>query len=195
MCDGVLDIQLPTEPGTKLEPRTVQMINQFLNNYKIKTREVYVVSRADDVLYKTVTLPRTASDNLMQVMEYEFENYFPFPFESAMFDYAVLNTSRQDKGDLKVFMSVIKPERYYQYHETVTSAGLTLISLEPPVAARASLFQWLQSNNLAPTPLMTMDSGPRGVDTDLYGSDHWEWRTAFPGAGRYCNGQADHVSL
>jgi len=185
VCDGVLDIQLPTEVGQKLDQRTVQLIDQFLLNHKVKTREVYAVVRPDDVLYKTVTLPRTASDNLMQVLEYEFENYFPFPLDNAMFDFAVLNHSRQDKGDLQVFISVIKPERYYQYHETVSSAGLTLTSLEPHIAARACLFQWLQTNDLAPTPLMTLDANPRAVETDLYASDHWEWRGALPGPNQY----------
>jgi general secretion pathway protein L len=155
---------------------TVDQVRQFVLTHKVKSREAYVTIPKEDVLFKKIALPAAIRDNLQQVLEYEFENYFPFSPEQALFAFAPLNLSPGGGGELEILISVVHRDRYEGYMEILHQAGLFPMCLESPLSARISLFQWLNAQNLTPSPLMVMDVDAKGIEIELCLADRWEWK-------------------
>jgi general secretion pathway protein L len=130
-------------------------------------------------------LPKTALDNIGQVLEYEFENYFPFPLEDGLFDYKILDEPRSSGDSSRILVAAIRRERFEAYRSSIQSLGLNLVSLEPPLTARAAFFHWMQAADLAPSPLIVMDARELAIETELYLADFWEWKSVLSGPTLY----------
>ena len=141
---------------------------------KVRTREIFLVARQSDVLQKIISLPKTTMENLQQVLEYELENHFPFALEQMYFDHTILNQRQPLKTDIDVLVSVITRDRFDKYREMIDMTDLNMLSMEPPLTARGSLFQWLQGNGLVPSSLMVLDRHSRGMDMDLCLPAYWQ---------------------
>ena len=184
-CDDWLDIPGPVYSSQGIDSRAVDAVTEFLLTRKIRSRDVYAVARQEDVLYKMVTLPKTALENIGQVLSYEFENYFPFPLEDGLFDFKVLDDSRSSNESVRILIAAIRRERFETYRSHVQSLGLNLIGLEPPLTARSSFFHWMQAADLAPSPLIVLDARELAIEAELHLSDYWEWKSILSGPTLY----------
>jgi len=180
-CVGFRMIALSASSGHAQESAVADRIEEFLISQKIKTREVYVTASKDDVLYKRITLPRAVLDNLQKVLEYEFDNFFPFTQDQVLFDYTVLESKPDDETQVELLITAIHRDRYERCQDLMQMAGLTPLCVEPPISARISLFQWLQSQELLPTPLLVLDAQTKGMEVDLYVDERWEWKNIMAG--------------
>jgi len=175
-CAASSEFPFPASGVASQMVEATNSIKQFLLTHKVRAREVYATISPEDGLFKKVTLPATVRENLRQALEYEFENYFPFPQEQVLFDSALLHPIREGSGELEVLISVIQRDRYERYMEILHQTGLSPVCLEPPLSARISLFQWLGTHNLTPSPLIVMAADNKGVEIDSHLADRWEWK-------------------
>jgi Tfp pilus assembly protein PilN len=184
-CAASAEFKLPSFGAASQAVEAANLIKQFLLAQKVRTSEVYATVSPEDVLFKKVTLPATVRENLRQALEYEFENYFPFPQEEVLFDSAFLPPNREGGGELEILLSVIQRNRYEHYMEILHGAGLSAACLEPPLSARISLFQWLAARNLAPFPLIVLAADNKGVEIDFQLAERWEWKHLRRSASLY----------
>jgi Tfp pilus assembly protein PilN len=184
-CTDWLEIPGPVYSSQGIDSRAVDAVTEFLLTRKIRSRDVYAVARQEDVLYKMVTLPKTALENIGQVLGYEFENYFPFPMEEGLFDFKVLDEPRSSGESVRILVAAIRRERFEAYRSYVQSLGLNLAGLEPPLTARSSFFHYMQAADLAPCPLIVLDSRELAIEAELYLSDFWEWKSMLTGPTLY----------
>jgi len=143
----------PDSPDRAREA-AVPRIKEYLLLNRIKTDEVWAVAPADEVLFKTVHLPRAASENLSDVLEYEFENFFPFKKEDVLYDYLLLGDKEKSDSELRVLLAVLKRQRYEFYWNLLQKAGLTPVGLEAPLSARISMVSWLYRRKRLSFPLL-----------------------------------------
>jgi len=175
-CAGCSEIPFSFDGTEGQIADALDQVEQFILTHKVKSREVYVTIPKDDVLFKQIALPATIGDNLQQVLEYEFENYFPFSLENALFAFAPLNPSSGAAGEMEILLSVIHKDRYERYMQILHQSGLYPVCMEPPLSARISFLQWLNAQNLISYPLIAMDADSKGIEIELRLADRWEWK-------------------
>lgn len=60
---------------------------------KVNNRKANISIPDKHIMFKVVRLPLNASKNIRQIIEYEFDKYFPLVFEDAYFGYKVLHNT------------------------------------------------------------------------------------------------------
>ena len=152
-------------------------IAEYLVLNRIKLNEVWAVIPAEEVVLKKVKLPEAARENLDELLEFEFENYFPFKREDVLIDHLVLNAPRKDRHEFNVLLAALKRDRYEFYWNLMDKAGLVPVGLEPPLSARLPMIRHLHRKRRVRFPVVLLVPGTRVWDFEVWFSKNdLDWR-------------------
>lgn len=152
-------------------------IAEYLVVNRIKLKEVWAVIPPEEVVLKKVKLPEAARENLDELLEFEFENYFPFKREDVLLDYLVLTAPKKDRLEFNVLLAALKRVRYDFYWDLINKAGLVPVALEPPLSARLPVIRHLQRKRSIRFPLVLLVPGTRVWEFEVwFGKNNLDWR-------------------
>jgi Tfp pilus assembly protein PilN len=167
----------PNEIGDRSREAVAGKVVEYLLVNRIRTKEVALVIPDHELLFKKVVLPAAAGENLDQVLEYEFENYFPFKREDALFDYLVLKRTKGVTEDVHVLLATLKRERYEFFRGFTDRMGLNLVRIEPAVSAEIPAILSLVRKKKVQFPLMLVHPNERAWEISLWkDSATLEWK-------------------
>jgi len=165
------------DSGDRAREAVVPKIAEYLVLNRIKLKEVWAVIPAEEVVLKKVKLPEAARENLDELLEFEFENYFPFKREDVLIDYLVLNAPRKDRHEFNVLLAALKRARYEFYWNLMDKAGLIPVGLEPPLSARLPMIRHLNRKRRIRFPMVLLVPGTRVWEFEVWLSKNdLDWR-------------------
>lgn len=106
-----------------------QQISDLLHERELDESPRDLLLPADDVLFKTVSLPLAAESNLRQALAYEMDRNTPFRAGDVYFDYRVLDRDRE-KSQLRAEMVVTPRAAVDGQIETLEARGLAPSGLD-----------------------------------------------------------------
>ncbi len=158
----------PNETGDRSREAVAGKIVEYLLINRIRPKELVLVIPDRELLFKKVVLPAAASENLDQVLEYEFENYFPFKREDALFDFLVLKRTKGVSEDVHVLLATLQRARYEYYRGITERMGLNLVRIEPAVSAKIPAVSWLARKKRLQFPLMLVHPDDKSWEISLW---------------------------
>ena len=121
-------LYLPLSPEDKDRPSLVnETIKRFLKTMGTHPETAILSIPRCEILLKYVALPLAASENLMEVLGYQMETYFPFKPEDLYFD---SHTFHQDKKHIHLLVIAVLRQTVNKYLDLFKEVGLPLSSMQ-----------------------------------------------------------------
>lgn len=102
----------------------VEGIRDLVARHKIRSREVITAISGHSVIIKKITLPAMSDEELAESIQWEAEQYIPFPISDVFLDTQVLSRSSDDAGQMEVLLVAAKKEVVQEYTSVIVEAGL-----------------------------------------------------------------------
>ena len=102
----------------------VEGIRELITRQKIKARDVITSVSGHSVIIKKVSLPSMTEDELIESIQWEAEQYIPFPIGDVFLDTQVLSRAQDDAGQMDVLLVAAKKEMVQEYTNVIREAGL-----------------------------------------------------------------------
>ncbi len=129
----VTAIALTGQNDTKL---IADSINRLIHDMKVTTLDVSASLPSSKVVTRVITIPEMKESELSGSLEWEAEQFIPWPLAKVKLDYSIIdhdiNTKRMTVLLVAAPISLIE-----KYMQIISSAGLNLISLETEILATA----------------------------------------------------------
>jgi type IV pilus assembly protein PilM len=91
-----------------------------------RTKEVAVAINGDAAITKVIQMPRNLKDaDLEAQVEFQADQYIPFPMDEVAYDFEVLGPSEKDPESKDVLLVASRSENVEQRRAAVAAAGLT----------------------------------------------------------------------
>ncbi|MBI4773608.1 MAG: pilus assembly protein PilM [Deltaproteobacteria bacterium] len=165
------------DSGDHAREAVAPRIAEYLVMNRIRLKEVWAVIPNEEVVLKKVKLPEAARENLDELLEFEFENYFPFKREDVLLDYLVLTAPKKDRHEFNVLLAALKRARYDFYWNLIDKAGLAPVGLEPPLSARLPMVRRLHRKRRIRFPSVLLIPGTRVWEFEAwFGKNELDWR-------------------
>lgn len=132
-----------------------QAISRFVKEHGLGQENVWVSIPRAEVLFRFLSLPLSAEENLPEVVRYEIGKYIPYPEEDIFVDFLVLEREEVEKR-LHLLLLVVEKAVMEKYLGILRAAGLTPCGVEVGTTALLN-FCLLGENGLSgenPTALL-----------------------------------------
>jgi len=115
--------------GENLETFWIQEICRFVKENNIGKENVWVGIPRHEMLFRFLSLPASAEENLRNVVRYEIEKYIPFSEEDVVFDFMITEKD-VEVNTLQLLLLVTKKEVLEKYLSVLDRAGITPLGME-----------------------------------------------------------------
>lgn len=115
--------------------RLVRLISQ----HRLETASRFLSVPLSSVMWRRMTLPVAARENLPDTIRYEAEKYLPIPLEELYWDFRLIDENRS-AGELTVLLSVVKRSDLAPFVALAESLPGGLSGAEPTTSAIAHAF-------------------------------------------------------
>lgn len=104
----------------------VEAIKNLLAEKKIKTKDAVISVSGHSVIIKKITLPAMTEEELEESIQWEAEQYIPFPIGDVNMDFHILEmATRQPQMD--VLIVAVKKDMINDYTAVMSEAGLNTV--------------------------------------------------------------------
>lgn len=116
------------------EQKLANSVNHLVHDMKISNINVSASLPSSKVITRIVEMPLMNDKDLASSIQWEAEQYIPFPLTKVKLDYAVVSTNTQTQK-MNVLLVAAQTSLIESYMRIITLAGLNLISLETEIMA------------------------------------------------------------
>ncbi len=132
----------------------VDGIRDLMARHKIKARDVITAVAGHSVIIKKVSLPNMTDEELAESIQWEAEQYIPFPIGDVYLDTQVISRAQDDAGQMEVLLVAAKKEVVQEYTNVIKEAGLNPLIVD--VAAFAVENAYVMNNESAADEIVAL---------------------------------------
>jgi type IV pilus assembly protein PilM len=141
--------------GSIIDSLTVaDTIRNLVKEHGGKIKEVASALTGHSVIIKKVSLPVMTEDELAESIQWEAEQYIPFPITDVNLDFQILGAETEGGGQMDVMLVAVKKDVINDYINVIIDAGLEPVVMDVDSFALENL---LEANyNIAPNENMAI---------------------------------------
>jgi type IV pilus assembly protein PilM len=149
---------LLADPATEAMrmPQTRLAILELVQRLKVGKSKIRYAVSGQSVFTRFVKLPALDSDNIEQLVTYEAQQQLPFPIDTVVWDYELLEGG---PGEKEVALVAIKSDALDEINSCVIGAGLTTAEID--VAPMALYNSFRNAYNDVAEPVLLIDVGAK----------------------------------
>lgn len=137
-------------------PQTRLAIVELVQKLKLAKSKVRYAISGQSVFTRFVKLPPLDSDNIEQLVTFEAQQQLPFPIDTVVWDYELLDGV---SGEKEVALVAIKSDALDEINSTVVGSGLTTAGID--VAPMALFNAYRNSYADVTEPVLLIDVGAK----------------------------------
>ncbi|OGP31744.1 MAG: pilus assembly protein PilM [Deltaproteobacteria bacterium GWC2_42_11] len=138
-------IQLPPEAivdGSIIDSMTVtNAIKELLAQQGTKVKDAVSAFTGHSVIIKKVALSAMTEDELADSIQWEAEQYIPFPIADVNIDFQILGYDTEGKGQMDVILVAVKKDMINDYVNVIKEAGLNPVVIDVDSFALENMFE------------------------------------------------------
>ncbi len=137
--------QLPPEAivdGSIIDSMTViGAVKELIDRQEIKIKNCVSALTGHSVIIKKVNLPVMSEAELSESIQWEVEQYIPFPITDVNIDFQILETGTEGKGQMEVMLVAVKKDVINDYSNVIKEAGLNPVIIDVDSFALENMFE------------------------------------------------------
>ncbi|MBC2734000.1 MAG: pilus assembly protein PilM [Desulfobacteraceae bacterium] len=114
-------------------------LDTFISRNRLETASRFLAAPLPSAMWRRITLPIAARENLPDTIRYEAEKYLPIPLEELYWDYQLIEENRAE-GTLTVLLAIAKRTDMTPFVEFAGNLPGGLSGVEPGTSAIANGF-------------------------------------------------------
>jgi type IV pilus assembly protein PilM len=117
--------------GSIIDSMTVtDTVNELIAEHKIKAVDAISALTGHSVIIKKVSLPAMTEEELGESIQWEAEQYIPFPMSDVNIDFQILGEDTEGRGQMDVMLVAVKKDVINDYVNVIKEAGLNPIVVD-----------------------------------------------------------------
>ncbi len=120
--------ELPPEAivdGSIIDSMTVtNTLKELIKEHGIKLKDTVLSLTGHSVIIKKVSFPAMTEDELAESIQWEAEQYIPFPITDVNIDFQILGADAEGRGQMDVMLVAVKKDVINDYTNVIKEAGL-----------------------------------------------------------------------
>src|SRR3989339_78894 len=137
--------QLPPEAivdGSIIDSMTViSAIKELVVQQGIKIKDCVSALTGHSVIIKKVNLPVMTEAELSESIQWEAEQYIPFPITDVNIDFQILGADTEGRGQMEVMLVAVKKDVINDYTNVIKEAGLAPVIVDVDSFALENMFE------------------------------------------------------
>jgi len=117
--------------GSIIDSMTVtNTIKELMEEHGIKVKEAVSSLTGHSVIIKKVSFPAMTEDELADSIQWEAEQYIPFPITDVNIDFQILGADTEGTGQMDVMLVAVKKDVINDYTNVIKEAGLNPVVID-----------------------------------------------------------------
>lgn len=137
--------QLPPEAivdGSIIDSMTViSVVKELVAQQGIKIKDCVSALTGHSVIMKKVNLPVMTEAELAESIQWEAEQYIPFPMADVNIDFQILGADTEGRGQMEVMLVAVKKDVINDYTNVIKEAGLTPVIVDVDSFTLENMFE------------------------------------------------------
>ncbi|MBI3398056.1 MAG: type IV pilus assembly protein PilM [Deltaproteobacteria bacterium] len=150
--------QLPPEAivdGSIIDSMTViNSVKDLIGQQEIKIKNTVSALTGHSVIIKKVNLPVMTEAELAESIQWEAEQYIPFPITDVNIDFQILGADTEGRGQMEVMLVAVKKDVINDYINVIKEAGLVPVIVDVDSFALENMFE--MNYSIAPNENIAM---------------------------------------
>ncbi|MBI5892507.1 MAG: type IV pilus assembly protein PilM [Deltaproteobacteria bacterium] len=138
-------VQLPPEAivdGSIIDSMTVTTaVKELFGQQNIKVKDAVSALAGNSVIIKKVSLSAMTEDELAESIQWEAEQYIPFPIADVNIDFQILGTDTEGRGQMDVMLVAVKKDMINDYTNVIKEAGLNPVVIDVDSFALENMYE------------------------------------------------------
>ncbi|WKZ33857.1 MAG: type IV pilus assembly protein PilM [Thermodesulfobacteriota bacterium] len=126
--------KLPPEAivdGSIIDSMTVtNTLRELAKEHGVKVKDAVSSLTGHSVIIKKVSFPAMTEDELADSIQWEAEQYIPFPISDVNIDFQILGTDAEGRGQMDVMLVAVKRDVINDYTNVIKEAGLNPVVID-----------------------------------------------------------------
>lgn len=128
--------------GSIIDSMTViTAIKDIVSQQGIKTKNCVSALTGHSVIIKKVNLPVMTEAELAESIQWEAEQYIPFPITDVNVDFQILGADTEGRGQMEVMLVAVKKDVINDYTNVIKEAGLIPVIVDVDSFALENMFE------------------------------------------------------
>ena len=137
--------QLPAEAivdGSIIDSMTViNVVRDLIGQQDIRVKNTVSALTGHSVIIKKVNLPVMTEAELSESIQWEAEQYIPFPITDVNIDFQILGADTEGRGQMEVMLVAVKKDVINDYTNVIKEAGLAPVIVDVDSFALENMFE------------------------------------------------------
>ncbi|GMR04181.1 MAG: type IV pilus assembly protein PilM [Thermodesulfobacteriota bacterium] len=137
--------ELPPEAivdGSIIDSMTViATIKDLLKEHSIKAKDAVAALTGHSVIIKKVSFPAVTEEELSDSIQWEAEQYIPFPVTEVNIDFQILGADTEGRGQMDVMLVAVKKDVINDYTNVIKEAGLNPVVIDVDAFALENMLE------------------------------------------------------
>jgi type IV pilus assembly protein PilM len=117
--------------GSIIDSMTVaSTISALVKEHRVKLKDAVSALTGHSVIIKKVSLPAMTEEELGESIQWEAEQYIPFPMSDVNIDFQILGENPEAKGQMEVMLVAVKKDVINDYTGVMKEAGLNPVVID-----------------------------------------------------------------
>lgn len=126
--------ELPPEAivdGSIIDAMTVtNTLKDLIKEHGVKVKEAVSSLTGHSVIIKKVSFPAMTEEELAESIQWEAEQYIPFPITDVNIDFQILGADTEGRGQMDVMLVAVKKDVINDYTNVIKEAGLNPVVID-----------------------------------------------------------------
>lgn len=126
--------ELPPEAivdGSIIDAMTVtNTMKDLIKEHGVKVKDAVSSLTGHSVIIKKVSFPAMTEDELAESIQWEAEQYIPFPITDVNIDFQILGADTEGRGQMEVMLVAVKKDVINDYTNVIKEAGLNPVVID-----------------------------------------------------------------
>ncbi|MBI5586742.1 MAG: type IV pilus assembly protein PilM [Deltaproteobacteria bacterium] len=126
--------ELPPEAivdGSIIDALTVtNTLKDLIKEHNVKVKDAVSSLTGHSVIIKKVSFPAMTEEELAESIQWEAEQYIPFPITDVNIDFQILGADTEGRGQMDVMLVAVKKDVINDYTNVIREAGLNPVVID-----------------------------------------------------------------
>ncbi len=117
--------------GSIIDSMTVtNTIKDLIKEHGVKLKDAVSSLTGHSVIIKKVSFPAMSEEELAESIQWEAEQYIPFPMSDVNIDFQILGADAEGRGQMDVMLVAVKKDVINDYTNVIKEAGLNPVVID-----------------------------------------------------------------
>ncbi|HLC17779.1 MAG TPA: type IV pilus assembly protein PilM [Thermodesulfobacteriota bacterium] len=128
--------------GSIIDSMTViKTIKDLVKEQGIKVKDAVSSLTGHSVIIKKVSFPAVSEEELSESIQWEAEQYIPFPITEVNIDFQILGADSEGRGQMDVMLAAVKKDVINDYTNVIREAGLNPVIIDVDAFALENMLE------------------------------------------------------